>query len=173
MTTTDDHEGTDHHHGNTMNLEELRTAMLDRDPSVMGTGANADGWSSDLPTFGGSDAHDAHSEPVWSWSETHLLIGASDDELRIVPREDHEGCNYYYGDEGEGSFTCVRYEGDRPVAIVCCEGCDSSKLPRDVTGMTIAQAEAAAAEEAEKCRRYNAADLAATEAADRYWGDDR
>lgn len=39
----------------------------------------------ELPTFGGTEPRD--TQGVWSWDETHLLVGDGRAELRILPRE--------------------------------------------------------------------------------------
>jgi len=46
----------------------------------------ADTWDmyTDPPTFGGADAYGTN---IWSWDETRLLVGASNDDLEIIPRE--------------------------------------------------------------------------------------
>lgn len=47
----------------------------------------ADSWDAltDLPTFGGSDAHGGG---VWSWDATRLLIGTCSDDVRIIGRDE-------------------------------------------------------------------------------------
>jgi len=65
-------------------LAELLDAMRLDHPSVMCT-QHPDQWSTDPPTFGGEEP--ACTLGVWSWDETHLLVGRCADELEIVERE--------------------------------------------------------------------------------------
>ena len=44
-------------------------------------------WTS-LPAYGGPEPR--HTECVWSWDETRLLVGTCADDLQIVPRDDDE-----------------------------------------------------------------------------------
>ncbi len=57
-------------------LAELFEAMKNDDP-------NLPRWDS-LPTFGGSDPID--TEGVWSWDETHVIVGSCSSDIRIVER---------------------------------------------------------------------------------------
>ena len=41
----------------------------------------------DLPTFGGVYPED--TECVWSWDETHLIIGSCSDDLKLISRVDY------------------------------------------------------------------------------------
>jgi hypothetical protein len=40
-------------------------------------------WTS-LPVFGGSEPDETTG--IWSWDETHLIVGSSADDLEIVER---------------------------------------------------------------------------------------
>ena len=42
-------------------------------------------WA-DMPTFGG--ATPADTMEVWSWDETHLMVGTCKDDMRLVRRKD-------------------------------------------------------------------------------------
>jgi hypothetical protein len=42
-------------------------------------------YENETPTFGGSEPADTRE--VWSWDETHLIVGAGVDVWRIVPRD--------------------------------------------------------------------------------------
>lgn len=42
----------------------------------------------DMPSFGGEEPR--CTAGVWSWDETHLLVGRCADELELVSREQHE-----------------------------------------------------------------------------------
>jgi hypothetical protein len=44
-------------------------------------------WSS-LETFGGDEP--ALTSGVWSWDETHMIVGSCAEDVKIVPR------NYFY-----------------------------------------------------------------------------
>lgn len=44
-------------------------------------------WTS-LPTFGGATPADTHG--IWSWDETRLLVGESQNEIDLVPRAEWE-----------------------------------------------------------------------------------
>ena len=61
-------------------LTQLFALMLEDHPSTLdGHGQ----WRDDLPVFGGAHAYGMN---VWSWDETHLLIGTCADDLEVVPR---------------------------------------------------------------------------------------
>jgi hypothetical protein len=65
------------------NLKELFDAM--RDPfnySIVEAGL----WDN-LPTFGGTEPTD--TEGIWSWDETHLIIGSCSQDLQLVSRVDY------------------------------------------------------------------------------------
>lgn len=73
-------------------------------------------WT-DLPTFGGVEP--ASTDGVWSWDETHLLVGECASELRIIPR--------WYGLR-DRDITALRDEaaeaGDRGQVAVCDRALD-------------------------------------------------
>ncbi len=64
-------------------LAELLDAMRSDHPSVM-CARDVGQWSTDLPTFGGEEP--ACTLGVWSWDETHMLVGTCNDDLEIVER---------------------------------------------------------------------------------------
>jgi hypothetical protein len=72
-------------------LKELRDALLAGrydEPSDDSDGGDL--WenhntTTELPTFGGEEPSDTNG--VWSWDETHLLIGEGGDDFVIVPRD--------------------------------------------------------------------------------------
>lgn len=63
------------------NLSELCSRMRARDPSL-------GDWTS-LPTFGGEEP--AVTACVWSWDETHLIVGTCADDIEIVERDADHG----------------------------------------------------------------------------------
>ena len=63
-------------------LTDLFNAMTRNATSVIDKG----GYRSDLPTFGGTAPSSTLS--VWSWSETHMIVGSCADDLELVERED-------------------------------------------------------------------------------------
>lgn len=73
------------------NLQELYEAMRCDDPRTCDSHGQ---WSSDLPTFGGMPPN--NTLEVWSWDETHLIVGPCPTELQIVSREDNanEGAHH-------------------------------------------------------------------------------
>ena len=54
---------------------------LGLDPSLMGAGI-------ELPTYGGQalTRDEIRRHFAWSWDATHLLVGESPDDVKIVPR---------------------------------------------------------------------------------------
>ena len=68
-------------------LTDLLHDMLNMEPHTL----DADGrWRTDLPTFGGEEPDDV--EGVWSWNETHLIVGTCVGDLWTVDR-DEQGDN--------------------------------------------------------------------------------
>jgi len=45
-------------------------------------------WA-DLPTFGGVAPSD--TSEIWSWDETHVLVGSCGEDLEIIPRNEWSG----------------------------------------------------------------------------------
>lgn len=64
------------------NLESLYVAMRDNRPSTLDD--HGDQYRTNLPTFGGDAPDD--TEGVWSWNETHLIVGTCVSDLEIVER---------------------------------------------------------------------------------------
>ncbi len=72
--------------------EELETETRERLPTLIDlfNAMKADDdslprWDS-LPTYGGDEITD--TESVWSWNETHMIVGDGQCDLEIVSRED-------------------------------------------------------------------------------------
>ena len=65
------------------NLKDLFDAMKAGSESIMDPDHPGQ-WSTSLPTFGGEEP--ASTAGVWSWDETHLIVGTCEDDLRIVAR---------------------------------------------------------------------------------------
>lgn len=81
-------------------LTDLFNAMTRNATSVIDKG----GYRSDLPTFGGTAPSSTLS--VWSWSETHMIVGSCADDLELVEREDAKlereaaDCGYEWARQG-------------------------------------------------------------------------
>lgn len=65
------------------NLDDLYAAMLRDDPEVMSP-QDPTAWSADLPVF--SDREVKDTMEVWSWDETRMIVGRSNDDLTIIDR---------------------------------------------------------------------------------------
>jgi hypothetical protein len=75
-------------------LEELLAVIRDmeaEDPTVL------DRYICDLPVFGGEDPED--TSLIWSWNETHWLVGACVAEMGIEPRDDVCHWNVWIGSD--------------------------------------------------------------------------
>ena len=68
---------------NIKNLQELFELMVTNNSIVLDKKGN--GWSSELPTFGGEGPGDTYG--VWSWDEENLIVGTCADDLAIVKRD--------------------------------------------------------------------------------------
>ncbi len=76
------------------NLRELFDAMKDQHDCRIATDDKAtynimvqSGLWDSLPTFGGTEPTD--TECIWSWDETHLIIGSCSQDLQLVSRVDY------------------------------------------------------------------------------------
>lgn len=78
-------------------------------------------WSS-LPVFGGEEP--ASTLGVWSWDETHLLVGECADDLAIVPRPNvpaHYDVVQYDLDEGATYYVVTFNKNLEPVNHPVCD----------------------------------------------------
>lgn len=64
-------------------LKNLFEKMLNNDPTILDQHGQ---WSSNLDTFGGEEPE--NTSGVWSWDQTHVIIGTCADDLEIVARDD-------------------------------------------------------------------------------------
>lgn len=62
-------------------LTDLLHDMLRMEPHTLDVHGQ---WRTDLPTFGGEEPDDV--EGVWSWDETHLIVGTCANDLWAVDR---------------------------------------------------------------------------------------
>jgi hypothetical protein len=65
-------------------LTDLLHDMLRMEPHTLDIHGQ---WRTDLPTFGGEEPEDTHD--VWSWDETHLIVGTCVGDLWTVDRDEH------------------------------------------------------------------------------------